>query len=174
MKKILLVIAVLFFSVQSQAQIAAGGGISFGLDSDFGNAGINLRGMYTGITDEIDGVLGINIFFPTKFSFPGGETKFSIFTINFDGHYNFEVGDGGKVYPLAGLNITVGKVTVEQTIPFFGTQTAEASETDIGLNFGGGGSLAFSDVVTGFAEIKYVLTSDFDQPVGTAGILVFF
>ena len=72
------------------------------------------------------------------------------------------------------MNITSAKVTVEQNIPFFGSTSAEASETDIGFNIGGGGSLAFSEVVTGFAEIKYVISADFDQPVGTAGILVFF
>ena len=59
------------------------------------------------------------------------------------------------------------------TVPFFGTQETEATDSSVGFNIGGGGSTAFSDAITGFAEIKFVL-GDYDQPVATAGVLFFF
>ncbi|NNF01761.1 MAG: outer membrane beta-barrel protein [Bacteroidia bacterium] len=173
MKKILLFIAVLFISGQSYGQIAAGAGISYGFDSDFGNAGINIRGMYTEITDNLDGVLGINIFFPQTFGSAPFEVKYSIWTLNFDAHYNVPVGDASKVYPLAGINIANAKVKSETTVPFFGTTSSEATDSSFGFNIGAGGSTSLSDVISAFIEIKYVV-GDYDQPVGTAGILYHF
>ena len=72
--------------------------------------------------------------------------------------------DRFDVYPLAGINIAI--VSVKNDL-----LNLDASETKVGLNLGGGGQYEINDLLTAFAEIKYVI-SDFDQLVIGGGILV--
>ena len=93
------------------------------------------------------------------------EIKTNWTSINFDGHYLFPMDDDRfDVYPLAGINIAI--VSVKNDL-----LNLDASETKVGLNLDDGGQYEINDLLTDFAEIKYVI-SDFDQLVIGGGILV--
>lgn len=166
MKKIILLATItVALSLNSFAQISAGGGLAFGTEAE--TVGINLRGQYS-VTENIDAVAGFTFFFPktTKQSFftTSIETKTSMWSLDFDGHYNFAINDQFKVYPLAGLNITGVSVDVNGT---------KNSDTEAGLNIGAGATYGFSDQLKAFAETKYTI-GNFDQAVITLGVLFSF
>lgn len=161
-----------FITVQDTfAQIKAGGGLVFG--SEISQLGIDIRGEYH-IDENWVIVPNINFFFTDKetqtvFVPPFGtattEVKNGLTTINIDGHYLFPMNDDRlDLYPLAGLNFSIVRVEFEGF---------DDSTTEVGLNLGGGGQFEFTDLLTGFAEIKYVI-SDADQLVIGAGVLVSF
>jgi len=166
MKKIILLVTVaVTLSLNSFAQISAGGGLAFGTEAE--TVGINLRGQY-GITESIDGVVGFTFFFPKtdkqRLFTSTIETKTSMWSIDFDGHYNFAINDQFKVYPLAGLNITGASVEINGS---------KSSDTEAGLNIGAGATYGFSDQLKAFAETKYTI-GNYDQAVITLGVLYSF
>ncbi|MEM7161655.1 MAG: outer membrane beta-barrel protein [Bacteroidota bacterium] len=168
MKKYCILIVLLVCSICLSAQLQVGGGLSFG--TEIGKPGIVIKGNYL-IKENIDGSVSLNFFFPDKEGAEGFESKFSVWTLNFDGHYLLQ--QEGKVilYPLAGINLAFS--TFESQIPNFfgtGTTTFSGSDSSFGLNVGGGAQLSLNEKINGFAEVKYVL-SEFDQLVIGAGIL---
>ena len=152
-----------FITVQDTfAQIKAGGGLVFG--SEISQLGIDVRGEYY-IDENWVVVPNFNFFFSDKETISVLEIKTTLTTLNFDGHYLFPLdGDQFDVYPLAGINFSIVSVKDD----FSGL---DDSETKVGLNLGGGGQYEINDLLTAFAEIKYVI-SDFDQLVIGGGILV--
>ena len=157
-----------FITVQDTfAQIKAGGGLVFG--SEISQLGIDIRGEYH-LDENWVIVPNINFFFADKETIPAipplipeTEIKQGLTTINFDAHYLVPMNDDRiDLYPLAGLNFSIVSDKVNDV---------KNSETKVGLNLGGGGQFEFSELLTGFAEIKYVI-NDFDQLVIGAGVLV--
>ena len=169
MKKIFLFLLAMSFSALSFAQLNAGLGIIYG--TEIGQLGIAVKGQYDGIADNIDGSVGIHIFFPDKTNIGVGEVKSSLLTLNFDGHYNFDAGESFNVFGLAGINVASITVKIDSNNPFIGS--GKESETKIGFNLGAGASKEINETVKGFAELKYTL-SDFDQLVVAIGILMAF
>ena len=167
MKKLtLLAIITIAFTINSFAQISAGGGISYGTEAK--NIGFNLRGQYN-ITEAIDVAGGFTFFLPKKTSqtipFMGSiDTKTSMWTFDVDGHYNFSINDQLNAYPLAGLNISGASVDVNGT---------KASDTGVGLNIGGGATYNITETLTGFAELKYTI-GNYNQLVIGVGVLYTF
>lgn len=160
-------------SVQAQkGKISVGGGLAYG--TEIKKMGINLRGYY-GITDKIDAAPSFTYFFPDKEEFLGGETKWNVWELNLDGHYNFYEADGFKAYGIAGLNFagTHWSYEYEYVDPFTGqTQKYDESDSDmnIGLNLGAGGQYNFNEKMGVFADIKYAI-SNYDQLVISFGII---
>ena len=155
-------------SAYSQTNIMVGGGLGFG--SSIENLCFDLRGS-ANFSEQIDGAVSINIFLPDKESAGGFEASLSWWTINLDGHYLFSNTEQSKLYGLAGLNIA--NIGFETEIPSFfpggGTQKIDGSDTEIGLNIGGGAEIPFGNLM-GFGEAKYVV-SDADQLVIVIGVL---
>jgi opacity protein-like surface antigen len=168
MKKLIIIVCAIMFSWQMQAQPWAAG-LGFVYGSEIEQLGIAAKGQYNGITENIDGSLGLHFFFPDKYKGFGGELKTSLFTVNLDGHYNFDVSESVDVFGLGGLNIASFKVKCDGCGPL----SSEASDTEIGLNLGGGVSGDIADNLKGFGEIKYTL-SEFDQLVVALGVMMTF
>lgn len=175
MKRGLFILAAVLMVATMQAQkgqIDIGGGFAYG--TEIKKLGIDVRGQY-GITDKIDGTASFTYFFPNKEDFYGGEMKWNVWELNFDGHYIFTNSDQYAAYGLAGLNITGThwSTNYEYTDPYTG-QTEKYdesdSDTDIGLNIGGGGQYNINEKIGAFGEIKYVI-SNYDQLVFTFGII---
>ena len=148
--------------------ITSGWGLGFGTEIE--QPCLSLKANKA-INEQIDGSVSINIFLPHKIDFGSGDIKTSLFSINADGHYIFSTSDKAVIYGLAGLNISVISVKSDFTDPFFGTLNTSISDTNIGLNIGGGAELVLNDKLTGFGEAKYVLSS-FDQLVIIVGVLL--
>ena len=166
MKKLTLVaIVTIAVTLNSFAQISAGGGISYGTEAK--TIGFNLRGQYN-INENIDIVGGLTFFLPEKTSqtvfFATVESKSTMWTFDVDGHYNFSINDKFSFYPLGGLNISGVSVKVNDT---------KASDTEVGLNLGIGATYKITEQLVGFAETKYTV-GNVDQAVIVIGVLYSF
>lgn len=181
MKKLLYIILSTFLfagtfaltnSVQAQTEegdFKIGGGLVFGsgvgagtLDNDLG---IRVDGYYA-FTPEIRGGGDFTFYLPKS----EGEVDLTVWELNFNGNYIFHDEEGLMVYGLGGINIT--GVTVDTPSSTIGGQTfgGSSSDTEIGLNLGGGleYALDFADL---FAEAKLGnLGGNADQFVLGAGL----
>ncbi len=144
--------------IYSQAQLELGGGLAFGTDIE--NLGITAKGRFD-INEELKVSPSITYFFTDD----AGYIKTNLFSIDGDVHYVFVL-ESVELYPLAGLSI--GIVSVDFDTPGFDT---DASDTEVGLNLGGGVRYGFTENIIGFGEIKIVV-GGFDQVIITAGVLV--
>jgi len=80
---------------------------------------------------------------------------------NVDGHYYFELDRLWTIYPTFGINFA----TVSEKV-----NDITFSNAEIGINIGFGSEYRFDSRLSGFAEIKYVI-SDADQAVIVFGML---
>ncbi len=148
-------IVLLLCSLSARPQaIELGGGLSYG--SGINNAGVNLKGNV-----RIDDHWAVSPHFNFFFNRNDGMITHRWWAFNIDGHYYFEIEDLLSIYPLLGFNIGVVKENLN-SINF--------SDTGIGMNLGGGLQYQFTDALSGFGEIKYVI-GNADQLVVTVGIL---
>lgn len=151
-------IAAIFFMafVSAHAQTyEAGGGLSYG--SGINNMGINLRGEIL-FNEQLSVSSHFNFFFGRD----EGMLRHKWWAFNIDGHYYFKVDDLLFLYPLLGFNIG----TVKEK-----WNGINFSDTEIGMNLGGGLKYQFTNTITGFGEIKYVI-GNADQFVVTAGVMI--
>jgi len=164
-KLILLLIVALALTFNSFAQISAGGGLVYGTEQE--TIGFNFRGQYN-VWENVDVVGGFTIYLPNKqkqtLIFTTVESKTNMWAFDVDGHYNFELMDNLKVYPLAGLNISGVSVDVN------GTKT---SDTEVGFNIGAGATYEITDKIAGLFETKYTI-GNYDQAVISFGALYRF
>ncbi len=146
---------IMFFSLCVKSQdFSIGGGLGYG--SKINNIGLNIRGDVTfykqwSITPHF------NYFFNKK---KGAITKMWN-AFNVDGHYLIDIDQTWMMYPLIGINFAAVSEKVNE-ITF--------SNSDVGINVGFGSKHNFDRRLSGFGEIKYVI-SDTDQLVITFGIL---
>ena len=131
---------------------SVGGGIAYNATLD--TPGLNLRG-YHNIGESFCFGPEFGIFLP-KETIEGDkkEQKF-IWEVNLIAHYIFELHEKIGVYPIAGLNYTNEKETIE----YLSTGESEKETIDaFGLNIGAGFHLPFKQV-TPFAEYTYIASS---------------
>lgn len=159
MKKLTLLASLFFIGVlATNAQdLDVKLGYTYGFEIEKG--GLRFDGQY-GVTDEIDVAAGLSFFFPEKGTVAGTDYKSNVWMIDFDGHYNFDLGNGLNVYPLTGLNFSTFRSKVGDT---------SDSTTKFGVNIGGGAQFKFSDPLGAFLELKYIL-GDADQAVMGVGL----
>ena len=144
MKKLLLtatlVVAFGFAATaQEQGIIRASASLAYGTEVE--EIGINIGGEYL-ITDVISGGVSYTSFFtpdPVSFS-----------SFNIDGRYYF-LTDGPYVYGLFGFGIVRSEVDIDLG-PFGG---GSVSDSETGLNLGGGAIFPFSDNLGAQAQLKY-------------------
>lgn len=166
MKKLtLLAFVIIALTCNSFAQIKAGGGITYG--SEQKTIGFNLRGQYN-VWENVDVVGGFTFYLPHKekqtILFATVESKTTMWSFDVDGHYNFDLIDKLKAYPLAGLNISGVSVEVNGT---------KASDTEVGFNIGAGAAYEITDNLAAYFELKYTL-GNYDQAVIGIGVLYVF
>lgn len=181
MKKLLYIILSTFlfagtFALTNSAQAQTeegdfkiGGGLVFGSGVGFGpldnDIGIRADGYYA-FTPEIRGGGDFTFYFPKS----EGPSEITVWELNFNGNYIFHDEEGLMAYGLGGINIT--GISWESTFdnPFGEGGTTSYSESEIGLNLGGGieYALDFADL---FAEAKISnLGGNADQFVLGAGL----
>lgn len=155
MKKLLsitgLVLGIIFFSntgALAQNEFKVGGGLAYG--SEVEAIGIQVGAVYD-FTEEISGAADFIIYFPDGYDW---------WELNVNGHYRFFSEDNISVYGLAGLNYATLSVDFGQ----FGS----ASDSELGLNLGGGAEFGL-DFAKLYTELKYVV-GNADQLGISAGL----
>ena len=156
MKKLVFAVFATLFCVSAFAQqgtFAVGAQAVYG--SEIKNVGFGVKAQYS-FTDPLRAEASFNYFLK--------KDGVSMWEINANAHYLFDLG-GVSIYPLAGLNYSRVKVTVD--IP--GVGSVSGSDGKFGANLGGGVEFPLSETIALGAEVKYVL-SDYDQLVAGVGV----
>ena len=146
-------ILTLTFTLNSKAQTRVGGGLVYGTEIE--NIGINLNGQYF-IKENIAIAPGLNYFFPKAL---GSGFDLNWFEINANGHYYFNTGSI-EPYALAGLNFAFLSVK---------SSFGDSSNTEVGLNLGGGANFDIGSSIKPFGELRIVI-GDADQLVLGGGV----
>ncbi len=162
MKKIILTFVVLFGMSQfSIAQIDLGVGL-MATDNAYGALAIEAKADF-GISEKISVSPSVDYFFPTGADLLGIDDGVDLLlTVSLDGHYYFEIMDGFKAYPLAGINLLVSNVDDNNWY-----WDAYDFGPRIFINAGAGATYAFSDSMKAYLELKYTRFG----PTASAGVL---
>jgi opacity protein-like surface antigen len=102
----------------------------------------------------------------------GADTKVRDITLGARGKYFFPV-ENSKIRPFAGAGLGFHFLHAQVDIPAqggFPAQSAEDSETKLGLDLGGGLATALNDRTDFHAEVWYGIVSDFNQFALRVGI----
>lgn len=158
MKKIILSVILGVMAITASAQLKS---VDFkaNLRNDFG-AG---AGVTFGLTDKIDFAPAFNYFFV--------DGDATMWTIDADFHYNFDVAKDFQVYPIVGLGVFHTSSKVEASA--LGLSVSESnSYTKIAVNIGAGCQYNFTDKVAGFVDLKYQWVDDFDDTYFSLGVKI--
>jgi len=153
MKKLLFTLLFALGLFVAQAQIQVGVGLGYGLDNE--EAGLNLRAGYH--FDENWRLMGDYM----TYFIEGDAVSYN--EINLNANYAFG-SETIRPYGLAGFNMTTVKVE------FLGFSS---SNTEYGLNLGGGLQYFVAEKIALYGEARYVV-SEFDQLVIGAGFVIQF
>lgn len=165
MKKIFMAACMMLFSTAmfaEQGDLYVGGNLNYGMHSDYKNLGIGVKGQFE-FVDHFRGEASYNYFFEKDYC--------TMWDVNANVHYLFNINDQFTVYPLAGLTALGVKFDVP-TISIGNTTIGggSGSDTKVGFNIGGGVDYFLSETIKLNAELKYQIVSDFDRPVLSVGI----
>ena len=158
MKKLLLLVCAAVMSLSASAQAgdkALGAQLVFG--SETNNIGLGVKGQYY-FTDQLRGEASVDYFFKNK--------GVSMWDINANVHYLFDVADKFKVYPLAGLGYT----NMSYKYEFPGLPVVEGSDGRLAVNLGGGAEYELTKDLSVNAELKYQIISNYNQLVLGVGV----
>ncbi len=158
MKKLLLLVCAAVMSLSASAQAgdkALGAQLLFG--SKTNNIGLGVKGQYY-FTDQIRGEASFDYFLKNQ--------GVSMWDINANVHYLFDVADKFKVYPVAGLGYTNWSYKYE----FPGLPVVEGSDGRLAVNLGGGAEYELTKDLSVNAELKYQIISNYNQLVLGVGV----
>ena len=158
MKKLLLLVCAAVMSLSASAQAgdkALGAQLVFG--SETNSLGFGVKGQYN-FTDQIRGEGSFDYFLKNK--------GISMWDINANVHYLFDVADKFKVYPLAGLGYTNWSYKYE----YAGAPVVEGSDGRLAVNLGGGVEYELTKNLNVNAEAKYQIISNYNQLVLGVGV----
>ena len=158
MKKLLLLVCAAVMSLSASAQAgdkALGAQLVFG--SETNNIGLGVKGQQY-FTDQLRGEASVDYFFKNK--------GVSMWDINANVHYLFDVANKVKVYPLAGLGYTNWSYKYE----FPGLPVVEGSDGRLAVNLGGGAEYELTKDLSVNAELKYQIISNYNQLVLGVGV----
>ena len=166
MKKLLLLVCATVMSLSASAQAgdkALGAQVVFG--SETNNIGLGVKGQYY-FTDHIRGEASFDYFFKRK--------GLSMWDVNANVHYLFDVADKFKVYPLAGLGYTnwsyTNDVIVKEVNGKDKVVEHKGSDGRLAVNLGGGAEYALTDNVSVNAEAKWQIVNNYSQLVLGVGV----
>ena len=134
---------------------ALGAQLVFG--SETNSIGFGVKGQYY-FTDQLRGEASVDYFFKNK--------GVSMWDINANVHYLFDVADKFKVYPLAGLGYTNWSYKYE----FPGLPVVEGSDGRLAVNLGGGAEYELTKDLSVNDELKYQIISNYNQLVLGVGV----
>ena len=158
MKKLLLLVCAAVMSLSASAQAgdkALGAQLVFG--SETNSLGFGVKGQYY-FTDHIRGEGSFDYFLKNK--------GISMWDINANVHYLFDVADKFKVDPLAGLGYTNWSYKYE----YAGAPVVEGSDGRLAVNLGGGVEYELTKNLNVNAEAKYQIISNYNQLVLGVGV----
>ncbi|WP_424036762.1 outer membrane protein [Prevotella histicola] len=158
MEKLLLLVCAAVMSLSASAQAgdkALGAQLVFG--SETNNIGFGVKGQYY-FTDQLRGEASVDYFFKNK--------GVSMWDINANVHYLFDVANKVKVYPLAGLGYTNWSYKYE----FPDLPVVEGSDGRLAVNLGGGAEYELTKNLSVNAELKYQIISNYSQLVLGVGV----
>ncbi len=158
MKKLLLLVCAAVMSLSASAQAgdkALGAQLVFG--SKTNNIGLGVKGQYY-FTDQLRGEASFDYFFENK--------GVSMWDINANVHYLFDVADKFKVYPLAGLGYTNWSYKLE----YDNVTLAKGSDGRLAINLGGGAEYELTKDLSVNAELKSQIISNYNQLVLGVGV----
>nr|WP_314696141.1 porin family protein [uncultured Prevotella sp.] len=161
MKKLLLLVCAAVMSLSASAQAgdkAVGAQLVFG--SEINSIGVGVKGQYN-FTDQIRGEASFDYFLKNK--------GWSMWDINANAHYLFDVADKFKVYPLAGIGYTHVSYSQDYSALVPGAEVS-ASSGRISVNLGGGAEYALTNNLNLNAELKYQIISNYNQLVLGVGV----
>ena len=166
MKKLLLLVCAAVMSLSASAQAgdkALGAQLVFG--SETNSIGLGVKGQYY-FTDQLRGEASVDYFFKNK--------GVSMWDINANVHYLFDVADKFKVYPLAGLGYTnwsyTNDVIVIEENGNKRTTEFKGSDGRLAINLGGGAEYELTKDLSVNAELKYQIISNYNQLVLGVGV----
>lgn len=166
MKKLLLLVCAAVMSLSASAQAgdkALGAQLVFG--SETNNIGLGVKGQYY-FTDQLRGEASVDYFFKNK--------GVSMWDINANVHYLFDVANKVKVYPLAGLGYTnwsyTNDVIVIEENGNKRTTEFKGSNGRLAINLGGGAEYELTKDLSVNAELKYQIISNYSQLVLGVGV----
>ena len=135
---------------------AVGAQLVFG--SETNSIGVGVKGQYY-FTDQIRGEGSFDYFLKNK--------GISMWDINANVHYLFDVADKFKVYPLAGLGYTNWSYKYE----YPGHSVIEGSDGRLAINLGGGAEYELTKDLSVNAELKYqIVSNNYSQLVLGVGV----
>ena len=134
---------------------ALGAQLVFG--SETNSIGLGVKGQYY-FTDKLRGEASVDYFFKNK--------GVSMWDINANVHYLFNVANKVKVYPLAGLGYTNWSYKYE----FEGLPVVEGTDGRLAVNLGGGAEYELTKNLSVNAELKYQIISNYNQLVLGVGV----
>ena len=158
MKKLLLLVCAAVMSLSASAQAgdkALGAQLVFG--SETNNIGLGVKGQYY-FTDQLRGEGSVDYFFKNK--------GVSMWDINANVHYLFDVANKVKVYPLAGLGYTNWSYKLE----YDNVTLAKGTDGRLAVNLGGGAEYELTKDLSVNAELKYQIISHYNQLVLGVGV----
>ena len=159
MKKLLLLVCAAVMSLSASAQAgdkALGAQLVFG--SETNSLGFGVKGQYY-FTDHIRGEGSFDYFLKNK--------GISMWDINANVHYLFDVANKVKVYPLAGLGYTNWSYKYE----YPGHSVIEGSDGRLAINLGGGAEYELTKDLSVNAELKYqIVSNNYSQLVLGVGV----
>ena len=166
MKKLLLLVCAAVMSLSASAQAgdkALGAQLVFG--SETNSIGLGVKGQYY-FTDQLRGEASVDYFFKNK--------GVSMWDINANVHYLFDVANKVKVYPLAGLGYTnwsyTNDVIVIEENGNKRTTEYKGSDGRLAINLGGGAEYELTKDLSVNAELKYQIVSHYNQLVLGVGV----
>ena len=158
MKKLLLLVCAAVMSLSASAQAgdkALGAQLVFG--SETNSIGLGVKGQYY-FTDQLRGEASVDYFFKNK--------GVSMWDINANVHYLFDVANKVKVYPLAGLGYTNWSYKLE----YDNVTLAKGTDGRLAVNLGGGAEYELTKDLSVNAELKYQIISNYNQLVLGVGV----
>ena len=156
MKKLMMIACMMLFSTAMFAEkgdMFVGGGLSYGMGSDYKNFGIGVKGQYEILTN-FRADAQVDHFFKHE--------GWSLSDINVNLEYVIPASDAINVYPLAGIAF----------VGFSDNAFGFMKEAKVGFNIGAGAELPFNDKWKIFLDAKYQVVSNAGRFVPTIGVLV--
>ena len=160
----------LFFLIETLSysqSLSFGGGLEYNATTE--NFGANLRGYYN-IGTEICFGPELSYSFPVTERIGDFEEEKSVFEVNINGHYIFELFEERLgVYPLLGINYTTEYAEFTNLI---NGEKEQENESFWGANIGGGFHIPIKNFAP-FFEYHYI-TGQLGESVFTVGVLYNF
>ena len=151
MKKLFISFVIALISISAFAQSgtkAVGGHLVFAENNK--NLGIGVKGQYS-FTNHLRGQASFNYYLKSN--------DVTLWDLNLDAHYLFNVAKKVNVYPLAGV-----------TYSHWSHDNLDLSDGNIGINLGGGAEFELNSKWNLGAELKFQIINNYNQLVLSLGV----